>query len=39
MGAINASMDIGDWRKVENLDAAAVDYFDVFCFGLAAQHA
>ncbi len=36
-GAINASMDIGIWRKVENTDAAAIDYFDVFYFGLANQ--
>lgn len=36
MGAINASMDIKIWRSVDDLDAAAVDYFDVFYFGLAA---
>ncbi len=37
MGAINASMDMSLWRKVDDLDAAAVDYFDVFYFGLAAK--
>jgi hypothetical protein len=36
-GAINASMDIAEWRKVEDLDAAAIEYFDVFMFGLASQ--
>ncbi|MEE4202015.1 MAG: TetR/AcrR family transcriptional regulator [Halieaceae bacterium] len=35
MGAINASMDLKLWRKIEDLDAAAVEYFDVFYFGLA----
>lgn len=34
MGAINASMDIDLWRKVDDLDSTAVDYFDVFYFGL-----
>jgi hypothetical protein len=34
-GAINASMDIGSWRKLDDIDAAAIDYFDVFFFGLA----
>jgi hypothetical protein len=33
-GAINAAMDIKLWRKVEDLDAAANDYFDVFFNGL-----
>jgi AcrR family transcriptional regulator len=33
-GAVNASMDIGLWRKVDDLDAAARDYFDVFLNGL-----
>jgi len=33
-GAINASMDINLWRKVEDIDTAAIDYFDVFFNGL-----
>jgi AcrR family transcriptional regulator len=33
-GAINASMDIQLWRKVDNLDDAAIDYFDIFFNGL-----
>lgn len=33
-GAINASMDIGLWRKVEDIDQAAIDYFDLFYNGL-----
>ena len=36
-GAINASMDIALWRKVEDVDQAAVDYFDVFYFGLSTS--
>jgi len=34
-GAINASMDIADWRRIDDTDAAAIEYFDVFYFGLA----
>lgn len=33
-GAINASMDISLWRRVENVDDAARDYFDIFLNGL-----
>ncbi len=33
-GAVNAAMDINLWRKVDSLDAAAIDYFDVFFNGL-----
>ena len=33
-GAINAAMDIKRWRKVDNVDEAAIDYFDVFFNGL-----
>jgi len=33
-GAINASMDIKLWRKVDDLEAAAIDYFDIFINGL-----
>jgi len=36
-GAINASMDISLWRKVEDLDTTAIEYFDVFYFGLTAE--
>ena len=33
-GASNAAMDIKLWRRVDNIDAAAIDYFDVFFNGL-----
>jgi len=33
-GAINASMEIGLWRKTDDMDSAARDYFDVFFNGL-----
>ncbi len=33
-GAINAAMDIKLWRRVDDLDAVAVDYFDIFFNGL-----
>ena len=33
-GAINAAMDIKQWRKIEGIEDAAVDYFDVFFNGL-----
>jgi len=33
-GAINAAMDINLWRKVDSIDAAAIDYFDIFFNGL-----
>jgi len=33
-GAINASMDISLWRRVDNLDDAALDYIDIFLNGL-----
>ncbi|MFV0478802.1 MAG: TetR/AcrR family transcriptional regulator [Parahaliea sp.] len=33
-GATNASMEIGLWRKTDNLDNAAYDYFDIFFNGL-----
>lgn len=33
-GAINAAMDIKLWRQVDDLDAVAVDYFDIFFNGL-----
>ncbi len=37
-GALNAAMDIKIWRGVENLDATATDYFDVFFNGLLPRH-
>ncbi len=33
-GAINASMEIQLWRRVDDVDTAAIDYFDVFFNGL-----
>lgn len=33
-GAINAAMDIGLWRRVDDLDQVATDYFDIFLNGL-----
>ena len=33
-GAINASMDISLWRRVDDIDDAAIDYFDIFFNGL-----
>jgi AcrR family transcriptional regulator len=38
-GAINASMDISLWRRVEDIDQAAIDYFDVFYNGLVPRSA
>lgn len=36
-GAINASMDIKLWRTVNDIDQAAIDYFDVFFNGLLTR--
>ncbi|MEH6583969.1 MAG: TetR/AcrR family transcriptional regulator [Halioglobus sp.] len=33
-GAINAAMDIQLWRRVDDLDTAAIEYFDIFFNGL-----
>jgi hypothetical protein len=33
-GAVNAAMDINLWRKIDCIDVAAIDYFDVFFNGL-----
>jgi hypothetical protein len=33
-GAINAAMDIKLWRNVDDIEAAALDYFDIFINGL-----
>lgn len=38
-GAINASMDIGLWRRVDDIDKVAIEYFDVFFNGLALRPA
>lgn len=35
LGAINASMDIAIWRKIDDVDTTAVEYLDVFFHGLA----
>lgn len=37
-GAINASMDISLWRPVDDIDAAAIDYFDLFLNGLLTRN-
>jgi AcrR family transcriptional regulator len=36
-GAMNASMDLPLWRRVEDVNAASTDYYQVFFSGLAAQ--
>jgi hypothetical protein len=36
-GAINAAMDIKQWRKVDNIEQAAIDYFDVISNGLSPR--
>jgi AcrR family transcriptional regulator len=36
-GAINASMDMQLWRRIDDLEQAAIDYFDVFYNGLLAR--
>jgi AcrR family transcriptional regulator len=33
-GALNAAIEIDLWRKVDDMDAAAIDYFDIFFNGL-----
>ncbi len=33
-GAVNASMEITLWRRVDDIDRAALDYFDVFYNGI-----
>lgn len=37
-GAINAAMDIHRWRRIDNLDQAAIDYFSLFFNGLLPRH-
>jgi len=36
-GAMNASMDLPLWRRVEDVNAASTDYYQVFFSGLAAR--
>ncbi len=36
-GAANAAMDIGLWRRVDDIDEAARDYFDLFFNGLTPR--
>ncbi|WP_246139766.1 TetR/AcrR family transcriptional regulator [Parahaliea aestuarii] len=36
-GAINASMEIGRWRRVDDIESAANDYFDIFYNGLVTR--
>lgn len=38
-GAINAAMHLKQWRKIDNIDSAAIDYFDVFFNGLLPRAA
>lgn len=38
-GAINASMDISLWRRVDDIDTAACEYFDIFFNGLLPRQA
>lgn len=33
-GAVNASMHMDQWRKIDDFDQAAIDYFDIFFNGL-----
>lgn len=33
-GAVNASMELNIWRAVDDIDAAAIEYFDIFFNGL-----
>ncbi len=37
-GAINAAMDIQLWRNVDEIESAAVDYFDIFINGLLPRN-
>jgi AcrR family transcriptional regulator len=36
-GAMNASMDLPLWRRVDNVEQASIDYYDMFFGGLAAR--
>lgn len=35
-GAVNAAMHLNLWRRVDDVDSAALDYFDIFFNGLLA---
>jgi AcrR family transcriptional regulator len=35
-GAMNASMDLPMWRKIDDIDAASIDYYEMFFGGLKA---
>jgi AcrR family transcriptional regulator len=36
-GAINASMDLPMWRKIDDIDQASIDFYDIFFNGLAPR--
>jgi AcrR family transcriptional regulator len=36
-GAMNASMDLPMWRKMDSVDEASIDYYDMFFGGLKAK--
>jgi AcrR family transcriptional regulator len=36
-GAVNASMKLDRWRRVDDIDSAAIDYFDMFFNGLLTR--
>jgi len=36
-GAMNASMDLPLWRKMDDIDQAAIDYYEMFMNGLARR--
>ncbi len=36
-GAVNASMELSLWRRMDDIDNAAIDYFDVFFNGLLTR--
>jgi AcrR family transcriptional regulator len=36
-GAMNASMDLPLWRRVDDVEQASIDYYDMFFGGLAAR--
>jgi AcrR family transcriptional regulator len=36
-GAMNASMDLPMWRKMDNISEASIDYYDMFFGGLRAR--
>ena len=36
-GAMNASMDLPNWRKMDDVDHASIDFYDIFFNGLAPR--